>query len=434
MERDIMIQLEAWKNNPRRKPLILSGARQVGKTYILKQFGSQHYENVAYINCDNNPQVADLFAEDYDMQRILLVIGAVTGQTIKPGKTLIILDEIQELPKGLSALKYFCENAPQYHVAVAGSQLGLALHRQESAPVGKVDILKLYPMSFAEYLRAKGEHKTLSILLSHDWATVQLLHSKLVKLLREYYFVGGMPEAVSTFLATNDANQVREVQNNILLLYRSDMSKHTDPREAMRISMVWQSIPSQLARENKRFIFGAVKHGSRAKDFEMAVQWLVDAGLVVRVPRVRKVGMPLKFYEDFNAFKLYLLDVGLLAALSEIDPAQLLMGDNALTESKGALTENYVLCQLLTVKGASTYYYSREDSRLEVDFVVQYKGQIIPIEVKAKENLKSKSLQEFMATHPGLKAVRFSMSPHRDQGWVVNIPLYAAGITRAGNV
>lgn len=397
----------------------------MGKTYILKEFGKREYKHVAYINCDNNPDVAGLFAEDYDMKRVLLVIGALTGQPIIPGETLIILDEIQELPKGLSALKYFCEDAPEYHVAVAGSLLGVALHRGESAPVGKADIIRLFPMSFEEYLMARGEEQVLKILLSKDWTTISLLHEKLTKLLREYYFVGGMPEAVTTFLETNDANQVRRVQENILFLYRSDMSKHVSAEEATRIGMVWQSIPSQLAKENKKFVYGAVRKGARAKDFETAIQWLVDAGLIYKVSRVREVGMPLKFYEDVNAFKLFLLDVGLLGAISEMEPAQMLMSNNAMTESKGAFTENYVLSQLKTLSDIATYYYSREDSRLEVDFVVQHLGHVIPVEVKAEENLKSKSLKAFMDKHEDLHAVRLSMSPYREQDWLTNYPLYA---------
>lgn len=425
MERSIITQLKAWKQSPLRKPLILAGARQVGKTYILREFGKREYENVAYINCDNNPAVAGLFAEDYDMKRVLLVIGALTGQTITPGRTLIILDEIQELPRGLSALKYFCEQAPEYHVAGAGSLLGVAMHRGESAPVGKADIIRMGPMSFVEYLMARGETQLTQILLSRDWPTIAMLHDRLTKLLREYYFVGGMPEAVSTFLKTNDANEVRRVQNDILYLYRSDMSKHVSADEATRISMVWQSIPSQLARENKKFVYGAVRKGARAKDFETAIQWLMDAGLIYKVPRVREVGMPLKFYEDLNAFKIFMLDVGLLGALSEMAPALMLMSNNVMTGSKGAFTENYVLCQLKALPDIATYYYSREDSRMEVDFVAQHQGRIIPIEVKAEENLRSKSLRAFMDRHEDLHAVRFSMSPYREQGWMTNYPLYA---------
>lgn len=425
MKRTIISQLKSWKESPYRKPLILAGARQVGKTYILKEFGKQEYDNVAYINCDGNSEIADIFAENYDMSRVLMIIGAITKQPIVPGKTLIILDEIQELRKGLSSLKYFCEDAPEYHIAVAGSLLGVAMHQGESAPVGKVDILRLYPMSFEEYLLAKGEDRMLDILQKKDWTTTNMLHESLTLLLREFYFVGGMPEAVKTFLATNDANAVRKVQNDILFVYRSDMSKHVSPNEATRISMVWQSIPSQLAKENKKFVYGALRTGARAKDFEMAIQWLVDAGLVYRISRVREIGMPLKFYEDFNAFKLFLLDVGLLGALCEMEPSQMLISNKVMTESKGAFTENYVLCQLMCKENVHVYYYSREDSRLEIDFLVQHKGQITPVEVKAEENLRSKSLRTFIDANPSFKAVRFSMSPFIDQDWMTNVPLYA---------
>ena len=359
------------------------------------------------------------------MSRVLMIIGAITKQPIVPAKTLIILDEIQELRKGLSSLKYFCEDAPEYHIAVAGSLLGVAMHQGESAPVGKVDILRLYPMSFEEYLLAKGEDRMLDILQNKDWTTTNMLHESLTLLLREFYFVGGMPEAVKTFLATNDANAVRKVQNDILFVYRSDMSKHVSPNEATRISMVWQSIPSQLAKENKKFVYGALRTGARAKDFEMAIQWLVDAGLVYRISRVREIGMPLKFYEDFNAFKLFLLDVGLLGALCEMEPLQMLVSNKVMTESKGAFTKNHVLCQLMCKENVHVYYYSREDSRLEIDFLVQHKGQITPVEVKAEENLRSKSLRTFIDANPSFKAVRFSMSPFMDQDWMTNVPLYA---------
>lgn len=425
MDRKITKQLIEWKNSAERKPLILAGARQVGKTYILKKFGAYEYDNVAYLNCDHNEQARNLFAEGYDIQRIITAIGALTHQNIKPGKTLIILDEIQEIKHGLTALKYFCEDAPEYHVAVAGSLLGVTLRHGESAPVGKVNIIKMYPMDFEEFLMAKGKTDLLRVLQSRDVATISMLHTTLTSLLREYYFVGGMPESVATYVKTLDPNAVRKVQNDILFVYRSDMSKHVSTSEAARISMVWQSIPSQLAKENKKFIYGAVKAGSRAKDFEIAIQWLVDAGLVYRVSRVRDVAVPLKFYEDFNAFKLFLLDVGLLGALSEIEPAQMLLSNVAIKEYKGALTENYVLCQLKCVSDLFAYYYSRDDSKLELDFVVQHNGVVTPVEVKAEENLRSKSLSSFLSTHPDLRAIRFSMSKYIEQDQITNVPLYA---------
>ena len=295
MYRNIIKQLEEWKNKKHRKPLILAGARQVGKTYILKEFGKSSFSNVAYINCDDNELAKDLFLQDYDMQRIILAIGVITRQSIIPGKTLIILDEIQELKRGLSALKYFCENAPQYHVAVAGSLLGITMHQGESFPVGKVDILHIYPMTFDEFLLAKGYSQMVDVLRSKDWQTIKLLRSQYIKFLREYYFVGGMPEAVNSFIETNDALQVREIQNNILFTYQKDISKHVPTSEANRINMVWHSMPSQLIKENKKFIYGVAKPGGRAKDFEVAIQWLMDAGLVYRSDRVTQAKMPLKY-------------------------------------------------------------------------------------------------------------------------------------------
>lgn len=425
MKRTIIAQLKAWKNSPLRKPLILSGARQVGKTYILKEFGKQEYENVAYINCDGNQEIAHIFAEDYDMQRVLMVIGAISKQPIVPGKTLIILDEIQELHKGLSALKYFCENAPEYHVAVAGSLLGVAMHQGESAPVGKVDIIRLYPMSFEEFLLAKGEEQMQNILTAKDWKTISLLHEKFTKLLREYYFVGGMPEAVKAYVERGDIWEVRAIHNKIITAYRNDMSKHAPLQQVQRINMVWNSIPSQLARDNKKFIYGALKKGARANDFEIAIQWLIDAGLVYKVHRVNKPALPLKFYEDMSAFKLFLLDSGLLGALSETPPQQMLIGNNVFEEYKGAFTENYVLQQLKSLPHTFIYYYSNDNSTLEIDFVVQHNTSIIPIEVKAEENLRAKSLRQFTIDNPTLHGLRFSMSGYREQDWMTNVPLWA---------
>lgn len=425
MKRAIIAQLKAWKNSPLRKPLILSGARQVGKTYILKEFGKQEYENVAYINCDGNQEIAHIFAEGYDMQRVLMVIGAISKQPIVPGKTLIILDEIQELHKGLSALKYFCENAPEYHVAVAGSLLGVAMHQGESAPVGKVDIIRLYPMSFEEFLLAKGEEQMQNILTAKDWKTISLLHEKYTKLLREYYFVGGMPEAVKAYVERGDIWEVRAIHNKIITAYRNDMSKHAPMQQVQRINMVWNSIPSQLARDNKKFIYGALKKGARANDFEIAIQWLIDAGLVYKVHRVNKPALPLKFYEDMSAFKLFLLDSGLLGALSETPPQQMLIGNNVFEEYKGAFTENYVLQQLKSLPHTFIYYYSNDNSTLEIDFVVQHNTSIIPVEVKAEENLRAKSLRQFTTDNPTLHGLRFSMSGYREQDWMTNVPLWA---------
>lgn len=424
MYRNIIKQLEEWKNKKHRKPLILAGARQVGKTYILKEFGKSSFSNVAYINCDDNELAKDLFLQDYDMQRIILAIGVITRQSILPGKTLIILDEIQELKRGLSALKYFCENAPQYHVAVAGSLLGITMHQGESFPVGKVDILHIYPMTFDEFLLAKGYSQMVDVLRSKDWQTIKLLRSQYIKFLREYYFVGGMPEAVNCFIETNDALQVREIQNNILFTYQKDISKHVPTSEANRINMVWHSMPSQLIKENKKFIYGVAKPGGRAKDFEVAIQWLMDAGLVYRSDRVTQAKMPLKYYVDIASFKLFMLDCGLLGALSETPAENLLMADNGMEEAKGAFTENYVMSQLVASHDTSVFYYSN-DAKLELDFLIQYKTEIVPIEAKAEENLRSKSLFTFVNSHPNIHGLRFSMSDYREQDWMTNVPLYA---------
>jgi predicted AAA+ superfamily ATPase len=424
MYRNIIEQLKEWKNREHRKPLILAGARQVGKTYILRQFGKQEFANVAYVNCDDNTLAKDLFVQDYDMQRIILAIGAITEQQIEAGRTLIILDEIQEAPRGLSVLKYFCENAPQYHVAVAGSLLGIAMHQGESFPVGKVDILHIYPMTFDEFLLAKGKGRMVDVLRAKEWETIKMLRSEFIKALREYYFVGGMPEAVKAFVETNDAIKVREIQNNILYTYQKDISKHVPRGEANRINIVWQSMPSQLVKENKKFVYGVAKQGGRAKDFEVAIQWLTDAGLVYKVERVAQPKMPLKFYVDISGFKLFLLDCGLLGAMSETPPERLLVANNGMEESKGAFTENYVMSQLAATRSTSVFYYSNE-AKLEIDFIVQQGNEIVPIEAKAKENLRSKSLSAFVASHPEMHGLRFSMSDYREQEWLTNVPLYA---------
>ena len=425
MYRNIIGQLKEWKNREHRKPLVLAGARQVGKTYILKRFGEQEFANMAYINCDDNELAKNLFAQDYDIRRILLAIGAITGQSIEPGRTLIVLDEIQEAPRGLSVLKYFCENAPQYHVAVAGSLLGITMHKGEAFPVGKVEVLHIYPMTFDEFLLAKGKDRMVDILRSKDWDTVKLLRNEFVKALREYYFVGGMPEAVGEFIGSNDVMKVRNIQNDILYAYQKDISKHVPASEANRISMVWQSMPSQLVKENKKFIYGVAKPGGRAKDFEVAIQWLMDAGLVYKAERVSRPKMPLKFYVDISSFKLFLLDCGLLGAMSETPPETLLVADNGMEESKGAFTENYVMSQLVATCSSSVFYYSN-DARLEIDFLIQHGRDIVPIEAKAEENLRSKSLSTFVASHPELHGLRFSMSDYREQDWMTNVPLYAA--------
>ncbi|MGM9687612.1 MAG: ATP-binding protein [Alloprevotella sp.] len=424
MERSIMRDLINWRNKNDRKPLILLGARQVGKTYILKEFGKRHYEHTAYINCDNNELVQELFLPDYDTKRILLAIGSITGVSIQPGKTLIILDEIQELKRGLNALKYFCENAPEYHVAVAGSLLGITLHQGESFPVGKVNTLYIHPMTYEEFLVAKGQHQMCNMLTSRQWDVMASTRSMYVQSLREYYFTGGMPEAVKKHLETNDTVQVREVQKEILLAYDKDISKHAPTNEAVRINQVWKSIPAQLAKENRKFIYGAVRKGARAKDFEIAIQWLLDAGLAYKVDRVSKPGMPLGCYADFASFKLYMLDCGLLGAMNDMPPSLMLL-PNRMEESKGSFTENFVCSQLQTCRNLPVFYYSKENSTQKVDFIVQHDTEIVAIEVKAEENLQSKSLKSFHNEHPDVRCVRTSMADYRQEEWMDNVPLYA---------
>lgn len=424
MERSIYSSLKKWKESPTRKPLILQGARQVGKTYILKEFGAREYSEVVYINCDDNNDMQNMFV-DYDVDRIIRSMSAISGISIKPSTTLLILDEIQEVERGLASLKYFCEKAPEYHVAVAGSLLGITLHEGTSFPVGKVDMLYMYPMDFEEFLLAMGKEQLVELLRNNSWAALTPLRGMLTELLRQYYFVGGMPEAVKAYVERGDIWEVRSIHSKIIDAYRNDMSKHVPKQQVQRINMVWNSIPSQLARDNKKFIYGALRKGARANDFEIAIQWLVDSGLVHKVHRISKPVVPLKFYEDMASFKLFLLDCGLLGALSETPPEQILIGDNVFEEYKGAFTENYVLQQLKSLSRTFVYYYSNDNSTLEIDFVVQHEAHVIPIEVKAEENLRAKSLRQFVTDNAGLHGVRFSMSDYREQDWLTNVPLWA---------
>ena len=423
MKRKIYSQLCQWKESSMRKPLILLGARQVGKTWIMKHFGRQEYEKVAYVNCDAEPRMKDLLALDYDLDRILLGLQAITGVKIEAGNTLVILDEIQETPRGLHCLKYFYENAPQYHVMVAGSLLGVTLGRGESFPVGKVDLLRMYPMTFSEFLEALVGTSWNDLLASGDNALIEPMKPKLIDWLRQYYYVGGMPEVVSCFVAHKDLAEVRRIQSSILETYRNDISKHATARESIRIGQVLDSLPSQLAKENKKFIYGAIRKGARATDFELAIQWLMDAGIIYKVKRVREARMPLKFYEDLSSFKLYLLDCGLLACMAEAPAEQMLLGDNVFMEFKGAFTEQYVFQQLKALS-LSPYYWSNEKTSAEIDFILQYGNRIVPVEVKAEENVRSKSLAQFVKDNTGLKGLRISMRGYVDQGWMENIPLY----------
>ena len=390
----------------------------------MKEFGAREYSEVVYINCDDNNDMQNMFV-DYDVDRIIRSMSAISGVSIKPSTTLLILDEIQEVERGLASLKYFCEKAPEYHVAVAGSLLGITLHEGTSFPVGKVDMLYMYPMDFEEFLLAMGKEQLVELLRSNSWRALTPLRGMLTELLRQYYFVGGMPEAVKAYVERGDIWEVRSIHSKIIDAYRNDMSKHAPKQQVQRINMVWNSIPSQLARDNKKFIYGALRKGARANDFEIAIQWLVDSGLVHKVHRISKPVVPLKFYEDMASFKLFLLDCGLLGALSETPPEQILIGDNVFEEYKGAFTENYVLQQLKSLPRTFVYYYSNDNSTLEIDFVVQHEAHVIPIEVKAEENLRAKSLRQFVTDNSGLHGVRFSMSDYREQDWLTNVPLWA---------
>ena len=424
MYRNVYESLCAWKRKKDRKPLVLSGARQVGKTWILKEFGNAEYENLAYINCDMITEMQNAFY-DFDTDRLIRFFSAVCNTSIKPGKTLIVLDEIQEVPIGLTALKYFCENAPQYHIIVAGSLLGIELHKGSGFPVGKVDEITMYPLSFKEFLLALEKESLVGILEKHNWTELSSLSQTLIELLRQYYYIGGMPEVVKNYAADNDILQARTIQKQILADYRRDFSKHVPSKLLPKVNMVWDSIPSQLAKENKKFIYGQIKTGARAKDFEDAIQWLIDAGLVYKVKRVSKIEAPLKFYEDISAYKLFMVDLGLLGAMSDVAAKEVFVNDNMFVEYKGAFTEQYVL-QEITVNGIQSYYYSKENSSLEIDLIVQI-DDVYPIEVKAEENLRSKSLKAVYDDNPKLHAVRFSMSGYKEQDWMINVPLYLAG-------
>lgn len=428
MRRDLYTQLLEWKQSDSRKPLIIEGARQVGKTWIMKEFGRCEYENYAYINCDNEPLMGELFAADYNIDRILLGVQAITGIKPEAKKTLIIFDEIQEVPRGLAALKYFQENAPQYHIMVAGSLLGITLHQGTSFPVGKVDILKMYPMNFLEFLDAVADKQWSDMLISGDWTLISSMRTKFIEYIRQYYFVGGMPEVVKDYVNNKDLARVRVIQNEILTAYRNDISKHAPANDVMRIGMVMNSIPSQLAKENKKFIYGAMKKGARAAEFELAIQWLIDCGIIHKINRVRTPKVPLKFYEDLAAFKLFFIDCGLFACLSETPADQMLIGNNIFEEFKGAFTEQFVLQQLKTMPDLSVYYWSSETADGEIDFLVQQGSKIMPIEVKAEENLRARSLRQFINNNPTLKGVRLSMSDYREQDWMTNVPLYAINV------
>lgn len=424
MERLVLQQLKEWKERKDRKPLIVNGARQVGKTWALREFAKREYAKEAYIICRKNELVEQVFKQDFNVDRILLSLSAIIHVDITPGDTLIILDEVQEIPEAIEALKYFCENAPEYHIAVAGSLLGISLHHDVSYPVGKVNEIDMYPMSYGEFLLAKGEKQCYQLLEEHNFEITNLLHEKYVDLLRQYYYVGGMPEAVKKYVGTGALKEVRRIQKEILKGYERDFSKHSPKEQIERIKMVWKSIPSQLFKDNKKFIYGALRQGARAKDFEIAIEWLVDSGLLYKVPRCTKPALPLDIYEDFSVFKLYLLDIGLLGAMVNVDPAQILINNQIFSEYKGGMTEEYVLQEMKSRNISPIYYHKTDDSRLELDFVIQYKGKLLPIEVKAEGNVRANSLMTLLKTNPDLQAVRFSMLPYKKQEQLFCVPLY----------
>lgn len=424
MKRDAIKYLYEWKSRTNHKPMIVRGARQVGKTWLMRTFAEEAYNKYVYVNFEDNELIRNLFERDFDIERIIVALQVATGVMIDKD-TLIIFDEIQEAPKGLTALKYFYEKAPEYSILAAGSLLGISMHEAVSFPVGKVEFMNLYPLSFREFLNALGQTQLVDVLEKEDWELMSLFHNKLVEYLKIYYFVGGMPGVVMEYLETKDFNRVRVLQQEILNAYDNDFSKHAPNKEVPRLRMVWRSLLAQLAKENRKFIYGMLKEGARAKEFEMALEWLQDAGLLYKVNRTKAGKMPLSAYEDFSAFKLFILDVGLLAAMGKLTSQIILDGDAIFEEFKGALTEQYVFQQLKTYEDIDIYYWSADNSSGEIDFIVQKEGVITPIEVKSTENLQSKSLSAFIKRNPELKGLRFSMSEYKEQDWMKNKPLYS---------
>ncbi len=425
MKRLAIKNLLNWKASEYRKPLILNGARQVGKTWLLREFAKMAYEKEAYIVCRKNELVKKVFSGDLDVNRILRELRALSGVDITPGDTLIILDEIQDVPEAIEALKYFYEQAPEYHIAVAGSLLGISLHQGISFPVGKVDELNVYPMNFREFLDAVGEAQMLKLLNDEDFEAALPLHDKFVNLLRQYYYVGGMPEAVKLYAESGALQGVRQIQKSILHGYEQDFSKHAPSNQIAKIKLIWKSVPSQLFKENKKFVYGALRKGARAAEYEEAIEWLVDSGLLYKVSRVSKTALPLHLYEERNVFKLFTLDVGLLGAMVDTDPSQILIQSDLMAEFNGGLAEQFILQQMKSQHIPSIYYHSADDSRLEIDFLVQSHGELVPIEVKSGKSVRANSLSALLQKNPSMKALRYSMLPYKEQERLTNIPLYA---------
>ena len=427
MYRTAIEKLLKWKKSKYRKPLIIEGARQVGKTWLMQEFGKQEYDNTIYINFDSNPSMAELFAYDLNVDRLIMGLELFAGRKIDPDNCLLIFDEIQEVPRALASLKYFCERAPQYHIVCAGSLLGIALHPGTSFPVGKVDFLKLYPLSFKEFLMATVQKQFADLLDRQDFQMITTFKQTYIDALKQYYYVGGMPEVVQNFADNKDFGEVREIQKRILYAYEQDFSKHAPNEIIPRIRMLWNSIPSQLAKENKKFVYGLVREGARAKEYETAIMWLSDCGLIHKVSRVNSVGIPLKGYKDPKAFKIFLVDVGILGCMAGLSPRTLLDGNSLFTEFKGALTEQYVCQQLKNIEDVDVYYYTNDRGSCEIDFVIGTGNRVVPVEVKAEVNLRAKSLKTYREKFSPEICVRTSMADYKKEEWLINLPLYAVG-------
>lgn len=427
MYREAIKKLEKWKNSSRRKPLIVNGARQVGKTYLLKEFGSKYYEKFAYINMDNNIRMKELFEGDFDTSRLIQGLKIESGVNIEPGNTLIVLDEAQEVLNSVAALKYFNENANEYHIIIAGSLHGITLHKGISFPVGKVDFLNMYPLNFKEYLIALGKKDFVKIIEEKNEDMLKIFASDIKNYLREYYYIGGMPEVVNDYVNNKDYIQVREIQNAILKDYEEDFSKHIPEEQIMKVKQIWDNFNSQISKENKKFVFGALKQGARGSEYEDAINWLVNAGLLIKVNRVNNAKLPLSGYTDYNAFKLYFLDVGLLSAKNKLDVKTLLEKNRIFTEYKGALTEQYVLTELISNYDITPFYYTSDSRKYEIDFLIDYDNKVIPVEVKSEENVQAKSLKEFIDKNSTEINIRTSMLDYKVNDKITNIPLYSIG-------
>lgn len=432
MQRYALKHLINWKNKKNHKPLVIQGARQVGKTWLMQEFGKKYYEQVAYINFDVDVKSREIFDVDYDTERLIMDIGLATKTKINAENTLIIFDEIQECPRALTSLKYFRENAPQYDIIVAGSLLGVACHEGTGFPVGKVSFMNLFPLSFEEFLLAMGEERFVELLNKKDFKTIKLFNNKYEKLLKQYCYVGGMPEIVQDFVESKDFESVRNLQKEILSAYEEDFTKHIPTNTVAKIRLLWKSIPAQLSKENKKFIYGAAKEGARARDFEAALSWLINSGLVYRVNKITKPDLPITAYEDFNSFKLFVLDVGLLGAMTDLQADTIIDGNRIFEEFKGAIAEQYVLQQFKTIKDLPVFYWSNETSRAEIDFVIQIKSDVVPVEVKAERNLQAKSLKVYMEKFKPNYAIRTSMADYKTTDNLIDLPLYLLEIIKKG--